>query len=1348
MRIRAFHIDAFGVLSQVTVDELPRGMSIFLGNNEAGKSTCLEFFRTVLTGYPPPRTKESRRHWIGSGQKQGGSLHLEIEDGVILRLSRRPGPAGGMPALFDAQGNPVDMAELDRLMGGVTREVYRSIYGFSLSELQSFASLDSEAVRNALYGASFGLGLRSPGAAMARLESSMDELFKPRGKSGAINVVLRRWEEVRNELREAEEDAARYDAVAAEREETHQSLAALRDEKLALEGERRNLERRLGVWKQWEEWRLTRTRLDRLEPVAESFPLDGPARLDRLQDRREEARRRATIAHERMERFNAALADLNPDERLLPLVLDIRALSERKSSCRNALIALPTLRAKLQRAEESLARQLALLGPDWDMERIRRMDRSLFVREELERRAAAIHAADTSLVALSSALERAVRDGEQATHGVELARQALEALPEPVAELDAPAREALREGLLRLEEGERRLPEREKALAASRAEYNRALSYLRLRPDASPAQLQALVAAQEEALSLAEEVRSRAIAAADAAREVKVARKEEEASTDRLKRLLTQEAELSGGDRQALDKRRAALLRLRQSTALLRREEERLDDLGERLAAQEASFPPPRANRPALAAGSVLVAAGAAMLIARLGLGIESVDVPALWAAYLASPVPAWADVAPLPLWAAYLVLCVGVISVAASLPRPGPDRDRNETLLGQLRSRRDASAVRLSELQAEVRSLSEALGVEPDAAMQSEVLDAMDTQLDQEREEFAAGERIQQEKRLLQGELDAKRAQLQARENEHAAAESALQDMQLRWHDYLVRLGVLNVPVPEAAQVFFARVESTRLTRAAAASIEDEIRELRARGPELVAEARRLLPADALPPPPPASSAGALAADELEAVTLVVRRVLESCRQADAQSRERAARAEALRAAEAAAVRASEACAAAESSLRGGRAERAALDTEWREYLNGLGLDLHLSPATTREALDCMERCLSTEAECTRLREETAMQERERDALALPLADLVERAGRTPHLGLDREPDWLATLDIMQRDADNARRMDEERARVLAQSQEQTEELRDAEAAESAAGEAVDELLKLGRADDPESFRRLAAVRDERDALLRRCQDLEDALQLAAGDVPLESFLEEFAALNKDSLDLRSAEVARRLEQLREDEQSRTAALASLDARLADMTASRRLAELRARDASLEENARVLSREWSRLALARELLLDARRHYEKERQPEVVRMASDIFASITDGAWPLVAASLEDSSLRVVPPHGEPLPPDVLSRGAQEQLYLALRLAHIRSHARHATILPVIMDDILVNFDPGRAQRTMRAFADLTAPADGEPGHQILFFTCHPGMAEQLREVVPGSVLFAVDKGRISRVD
>ena len=197
------------------------------------------------------------------------------------------------------------------------------------------------------------------------------------------------------------------------------------------------------------------------------------------------------------------------------------------------------------------------------------------------------------------------------------------------------------------------------------------------------------------------------------------------------------------------------------------------------------------------------------MLIARLGLGVETIDIPALWTSLLSSPVPAWAGVASLPLWAAYLVLFVGVVCLAVGLPRSGPDRERCESQLEQLRSRRDTSAARLAELQGEVRALCEGLGLNPDAlqAEAPDALDALDAQLDQEREQCAAGERIQQEKTLLQSELDAKRRRLQQREREHAAAESAVQDVQRRWHDYLVRLGVLNVPVPEAAQAFFARV-------------------------------------------------------------------------------------------------------------------------------------------------------------------------------------------------------------------------------------------------------------------------------------------------------------------------------------------------------------------------------------------------------------------------------------------------------------------------------------------------------------------------------------------------------------
>ena len=49
MRIRSFHIDAFGTLRDVTAEGLPEAGAVFLGHNEAGKSTLL----SVVSGLEP-----------------------------------------------------------------------------------------------------------------------------------------------------------------------------------------------------------------------------------------------------------------------------------------------------------------------------------------------------------------------------------------------------------------------------------------------------------------------------------------------------------------------------------------------------------------------------------------------------------------------------------------------------------------------------------------------------------------------------------------------------------------------------------------------------------------------------------------------------------------------------------------------------------------------------------------------------------------------------------------------------------------------------------------------------------------------------------------------------------------------------------------------------------------------------------------------------------------------------------------------------------------------------------------------------------------------------------------------
>ena len=88
---------------------------------------------------------------------------------------------------------------------------------------------------------------------------------------------------------------------------------------------------------------------------------------------------------------------------------------------------------------------------------------------------------------------------------------------------------------------------------------------------------------------------------------------------------------------------------------------------------------------------------------------------------------------------------------------------------------------------------------------------------------------------------------------------------------------------------------------------------------------------------------------------------------------------------------------------------------------------------------------------------------------------------------------------------------------------------------------------------------------------------------------------------------------------------------------------------------------------------------------------------------------------------MRVETEDGEGRFTEELSRGTAEQLYLALRFGPIEEFARHAEPLPVVMDDILVNFDAERAARAADAIRDLATR------HQVIYFTCHAPTAELL---------------------
>ena len=136
-------------------------------------------------------------------------------------------------------------------------------------------------------------------------------------------------------------------------------------------------------------------------------------------------------------------------------------------------------------------------------------------------------------------------------------------------------------------------------------------------------------------------------------------------------------------------------------------------------------------------------------------------------------------------------------------------------------------------------------------------------------------------------------------------------------------------------------------------------------------------------------------------------------------------------------------------------------------------------------------------------------------------------------------------------------------------------------------------------------------------------------------------------------------------------------------------------------------------------LQLALALLARARRRFEEEQQPRVIQLASEHFAALTHGRYRRVFLPAGGSrELRVSGARGEK-GPEQLSRGTREQLYLAFRLAVIQDFGETRGALPLIVDDILVNFDLGRTRGALELFARLAER------HQVIAFTCHAWLRE-----------------------
>ncbi len=403
-------------------------------------------------------------------------------------------------------------------------------------------------------------------------------------------------------------------------------------------------------------------------------------------------------------------------------------------------------------------------------------------------------------------------------------------------------------------------------------------------------------------------------------------------------------------------------------------------------------------------------------------------------------------------------------------------------------------------------------------------------------------------------------------------------------------------------------------------------------------------------------------------------------------------------------------------------------LQTELAMVLEARGFPTDLTPqralALWRDAAELRQRLVELEAEERGLLADEARCEavvsklrEEARAAGLPEGSAESLAGRISRALEEQETRETDAKSLRaQRDAGEAERA---RLRSLKESEER----------------AVAGLLSQGGCDTEEAFRQRArqaelftVLTEQVRELTLRVESVTSVSEAAAREAILAEGGEQPLKQRLGELRMQAPALVELLKRLHTD-------AGGAQTQLKMWEGDEQIAALRMEEERLKARAAELATRYARERLALELLGRARRRFEEEQQPRVIQLASEHFATLTQGRYRRVFIPAGDSRALRVSKAGKEWSPEQLSRGTREQLYLAFRLAVIQEFGETKGVLPIIVDDVLVNFDRERTRGALTLLARLSER------HQIIAFTCHPWLRESFE--AEGAKVLELPSGR-----
>ncbi len=397
---------------------------------------------------------------------------------------------------------------------------------------------------------------------------------------------------------------------------------------------------------------------------------------------------------------------------------------------------------------------------------------------------------------------------------------------------------------------------------------------------------------------------------------------------------------------------------------------------------------------------------------------------------------------------------------------------------------------------------------------------------------------------------------------------------------------------------------------------------------------------------------------------------------------------------------------------------ELEACEKKWQAGLRAIGLPETLAPAQVREISQRSGRISSYNVRLESMRGELGLREKELADVAVRIEELARETGLQITISKKRPLEALTLLKSAL--SDQRRQMVARKDMRLHYKKLQKIQAKASRDLDSLLGQHTKLLSAVGVTSEDE-YRQFDLKHAQRDSLKSQRVQLSEQISAALGkNVSEKDVRPLLEAMSHSGLEKNWEATGAEIESVRKEHakllQQRGEFVQEIKSLGEDNKLDLTLLELNCVEQEIDD----LHRQWQVLATTSQMLEAIREGYESKRQPETLREASGYLEQLTDGRYKRIWTRMTGEELLVDHGAEETITVDKLSRGTREAVYLSLRLALIGVYARRGAVLPLILDDILVNFDAARSLHAAKVLMDFA-----RNGYQILMFTCHDHMRD-----------------------